>query len=123
MPTNSNSSLLQQHKLYTEIDGGKTITINGRSSVGGSWGVTAELSFTSVAFSMEAAAPFLLNLRGKKVRIERSIDTKYGTVTHQKFEETAMLTGMCYILKLIIRLETESGIPQTQTNYEAAFQS
>ena len=30
MPANSNSSLLQQHKLYTEIDGGKTITINGK---------------------------------------------------------------------------------------------
>lgn len=123
MSVNSNASLVQQHRLYVEADGGKTLVIDGRASVGGSWGTTAELSFSAVAFTQDAAAPFLLNLRGKKVRIERSIDTKFGTVTNQKFEETAMLTGVCYVLKLIIRLETESGIPQVQTNHEVAFQS
>lgn len=114
-------SQIQQHKLYVELDGGKTHTIRGRTSVSGSWGATAEISFTSVTFDPRDAAIFLVNLRGKQVRIERSIDEKFGTVINQKFEETAMLTGLCYVLRLVIRLETESGIPQNQSNAEVAF--
>jgi len=123
MNTNSNASLIQQHNLVVSLDGGKTLTLKGRASIGAAWGVTAEISYTCIAFTKEDAAPFLVNLRGKQVRIERSIDTKFGTVTAQKFEETSMLTGFCYILRLRIRLESESGIPQTQTNYEKAFKS
>lgn len=120
---NSNMSRIQTHKVFVDLDNGKTAIINGRSSVTGEWSVTSEISFTAVVFKKEDAAVFLVNLRGKRVRIERSIDIKYGTIQTQKFEETSMLTGMCYILKLTIRLESESGIPQVQTNGEVAFRS
>ena len=119
----SNKSQILQHKLYVELDGGKTHMIRGRSSVSGNWGTTAEISFTAVTFDPRDAAIFLVNLRGKQVRIERSLDEKFGTIVNQKFEETAMLTGLCYALRLVIRLETESGIPQIQTNAEVAFRS
>ena len=117
----SNLSRIQTHRLQVPLDGGKTVTIMGRSTIGGNWGVTGEISFSAVAFDREAAAPFMVNLRGKHVRLERSTDAKVGTVTNQKFEETPMLTGLCYVLKLVIRLEAETGIPQVQSNHEVAF--
>ena len=116
-----NLSRLQTQKLNVRLDNGREATIMGRSSVGGNWGTVGDVSFTAVAFAKDDAAIFLVNLRGKKVKLERTLDTKSGTITNQKFEETAMLTGMCYILKLIIRLEEETGIPQRQTNGEVAF--
>jgi hypothetical protein len=120
---NSNMSKIQTHKVFVDLDNGKTAIILGRSSIMGDWNVTSEISFTSVVFKKDDAAIFLVNLRGKRVRIERSIDIKYGTITTQKFEETPMLTSVCYVLKLTIRLESESGIPQVQTNGEVAFRS
>ena len=117
----SNTSRLQTHSVTLALDSGKIATIPGRSTVGGNWAVTGEVSFTSVAFSKEDAAIFLVNLRGKQVKLERSMDVKAGTITRQKFEESAMLTGLCYVLRLAIRLEEESGIPQRQTQGEVAF--
>lgn len=120
---NTNISRIQTHKLYVRLDNGVEALILGRSTVGGNWSVTGEISFSAVAFSKEDAAVFLVNLRGKHVRLERSIDVKIGTITAQKFEETPMLTSMCYVLKLIIRMEEESGIAQKQTSGEVAFRS
>lgn len=117
----NNISRIQTHKLYVMLDGGKEYMIPCRSTIGGNWGVTGTISVTAVAFSKEDAAVFLVNLRGKSVRLERSVDVKTGTITQYKFEETPMLTGTCYVLKLVVRLEEESGIPQKQTNFEMAF--
>ena len=117
----SDLSRVQTHRLNVPLNNGKEAVIMGRSSVGGNWGTTGEISFSAVAFDREAAAPFMVNLRGKHVRLERSTDVKVGTITNQKFEETPMLTGLCYVLKLVIRLEAETGIPQVQSNNEVAF--
>lgn len=121
--SNTNVSRIQTHKLYVRLDNGVEALILGRSTVGGNWSVAGEISFSAVAFSKEDAAVFLVNLRGKRVRLERSIDVKIGTITTQKFEETPMLTSLCYVLKLVIRMEEESGIAQKQTSGEVAFRS
>lgn len=116
-------SRVQTHLLQVRLDNGKTVEIKGRSAIGGNWGVTGVISFTAVAFAKDDAAIFLVNLRGKEAKLLRNIDAKTCSIVQQKFEETAMLTGMCYVLKLALRLDDESGIPQKQSNVEVAFRS